>query len=131
MNGWEFTNSKPIFRQIYEKLKTDIASGVYPPDSRFPSVRDLATDIGVNPNTVQKAMVMLEYDGILETRRGDGRYVCIDTAGRDRLSLEISEGICLKFIREMREIGLDNEEILNSLQKILNSETEGNAKGAN
>lgn len=131
MNGWKFSNSKPIFRQIYEKLKTDVATGVYPPDSKFPSVRDLAMDIGVNPNTVQRAIVILEEDGILETRRGDGRYVCIDSAARDRLSFEMTEGLCLKFINAMRNIGLSDGEILECLEKFLNSETAEKAKGEN
>ncbi len=120
MVRWTFDPDKPLFRQICEKICDDVARGVWVPGQRFPSVRDLAVSIGVNPNTVQRALSELEEDGILVSKRGDGRFVADDGSLRDKLRGERIKSACEDFIRSMRDLGLDEVEIVSALEKQIN-----------
>ena len=62
---WTFENGIPIYLQILGLLRTEIASGAYPPGGRLPTVRELALEAGVNPNTMQRAFSELERDGLV------------------------------------------------------------------
>lgn len=109
---WKFEGSSPIYLQIIERLETAIAAGTYPPGSKMPSVRDLALEAGVNPNTVQRAFAELEREGYLHSQRTTGRYV---TEDRQRLSaLRISLG--RKYIKELFDrlsgLGLSQNDIV-------------------
>ena len=73
-------SSVPIYRQIVSGVQTAIESGVYKPGECLPSLRAMALDIGVNPNTVQRAYDALEREGTLESRRGVGVFVTDDAA---------------------------------------------------
>ena len=72
---WKFEGNSPIYLQIIERLETAIAAGTYPPGSKMPSVRDLALEAGVNPNTVQRAFAELEREGLVLTQPTAGRTV--------------------------------------------------------
>ncbi|MBQ2468657.1 MAG: GntR family transcriptional regulator [Clostridia bacterium] len=127
MNNWKFDPEKPLFRQICDRLCDEIARGVFPPGSKVPSVRELAVIAGVNPNTVQRALSELEDEGILVSRRGDGRYVADNGTLRDNMLLERSRTATLEFVRAMRDLGLDDPMIRESLEKALSapSDTKG------
>ena len=71
----QFTEEKPIWRQIYELIAMRILSGEWPEDERIVSVRELASQVGVNPNTVMRSYEKLEADGIIFNRRGIGFFV--------------------------------------------------------
>ena len=71
--AWKFNDNAPIYLQIVNTLKRNIASGAYPPGSRLPSVRDLALEAGVNPNTMQRALSELERSGLVNSQRTAGR----------------------------------------------------------
>ena len=110
--GWKFEGNSPIYLQIIERLETGIAAGTYAPGSKMSSVRDLALEAGVNPNTVQRAFAELERDGLLHSQRTSGRFVTDD---RQKLSaLRVSLG--RKYIGELFErltgLGLSQEDIL-------------------
>ena len=62
---WELKNDRPIYAQLIEQIQLRIVSGVYPAGSKLPSVRDMAADASVNPNTMQRALVQLESEGLL------------------------------------------------------------------
>ena len=62
---WQFENGIPIYLQILRKMRTEIASGAYPPGGKLPPVRELALEAGVNPNTMQRAFAELERDGLI------------------------------------------------------------------
>ena len=62
---WQFSNDAPIYSQLIAQIKVGIVSGAFPPGERLPSVRDLATEAGVNPNTMQRALTELERDGLV------------------------------------------------------------------
>ena len=62
---WQFSNDAPIYAQLIGQIKVGIVSGVFPPGERLPSVRDLATEAGGNPNTMQRAMTELGRGGVV------------------------------------------------------------------
>ena len=64
---WELKNDRPIYAQLIEQIKLRIISGFYRPGERLPSVRDMAAEAAVNPNTMQRALSELERDGLLYT----------------------------------------------------------------
>ena len=78
--SWQFQADQPIYTQLVARLQQQIVSGVYPPGCKLPSVRDLASDAGVNPNTVQRAFADLERAGLIYTQRTAGKFVTEDAA---------------------------------------------------
>ena len=70
--AWELNADRPVYTQILEIIQTRIISGIYAPGSRLPSVRELAAEASVNPNTMQRAFVELEKSGLVTTQRGSG-----------------------------------------------------------
>ena len=66
---WELDNDRPIYLQLMERIQQDIVSGIYKPGDRLPSVRDLAVEAAVNPNTMQKALSELERSGLVYSQR--------------------------------------------------------------
>jgi GntR family transcriptional regulator len=73
----------PIYRQMLQQLRERISSGQLEPETQLPSVRDLSAELHINPLTVSKVYQMLERDGLVEFRRGQGTFI---TAGRKPLS---------------------------------------------
>ena len=119
---WDFKNGEPIYQQIVRILRTQIASGEYPPGSRIPAVRELALEAGVNPNTMQKALAELERDGLLETMRTTGKFV---TQDQERIS-EIRSTLAADSIRiligNLKSLGLTEDQILTALEQSLKEE---------
>jgi GntR family transcriptional regulator len=74
----EFKNNKGIFLQIADSISEKVIGGQYPPGEKIPSVRDLASEMGVNPNTVMRTYTELQQRGIIENKRGIGFYVSMD-----------------------------------------------------
>ena len=72
---WKLDSDRPIYAQLLELIQMRIISGHYPAGSRLPSVRELAAEAGVNPNTMQKAFSELERNGLIWTQRTAGRFV--------------------------------------------------------
>lgn len=116
---WILDSDRPIFLQIVEKIKMDIVSGVYPPGSKLPSVRELASIAAVNPNTMQKAFQELERDGLVYAQRTSGRFITEDGAMIEQLKETLAKEKIELFLDSMRQIGLENEDILSLMQKTL------------
>ena len=76
---WNLNSSRPIFIQLIEIIQIDIISGKYAPGGKLPSVRDLAAEAAVNPNTMQKALSELERSGLVFSQRTSGRFITEDT----------------------------------------------------
>ena len=88
---WNFNDNAPIYLQIVHSLQRGIAGGVYPPGSRLPSVRELALEAGVNPNTMQRALSELERTGLVCSQRTAGRFVTEDAAALTQLRNTMSD----------------------------------------
>ena len=77
--AWALDSGRPIYAQIIERVQLDIITGHYKPGEKLPSVRELASEAAVNPNTMQKALSELEQSGLLYTQRTSGRFITEDT----------------------------------------------------
>ena len=108
----DLDRNAPMFLQIFDKLKKDIISAKYPPNAQIPTVRQLACDMSVNPNTVQKALQILEDDGLIVTRATLGKFVTPDTDLINRVKKQMQNETLRSWIEEMREIGITTESII-------------------
>ena len=102
---WKLTNDRPIWTQLTEQLTERIVSGVYPLGSRMPSVRDLAAQAGVNPNTMQRALAQLETDGLVATNRTAGRTVTEDADSVERVRQSLAEDKMELYVSGMATLG--------------------------
>ena len=112
-----FRSDQPIYTQLVGQLQQDIASGALPPGERLPSVRDLAAELGVNPNTVQRALQELERTGLIVTQRTSGRFVTEDTAAIAGCKKTLGEGLIHEFLAAMTLLGYRRQEIVSLLQE--------------
>ena len=107
---FKLEGSRPIWQQLAEQLTVRIVTGIYPAGSHFPTVRDLASEAGVNPNTMQRAMAQLETDGLVITNRTAGRTVTdreeVLSEMRRHLALERTE----EYLDDLRSLGFGREE---------------------
>lgn len=106
-----FDNDRPIYIQIVEYLRIEIISGNFKMGEKIPSVRDLALLTKVNPNTMQKALFELEREGLIYTERTNGKYVTSDEKLIEKVKLEIIDEKVNSFLKDMKKIGITNEEI--------------------
>nr|WP_269770462.1 GntR family transcriptional regulator [Brevibacterium yomogidense] len=88
-----------------------MATGEWAAGARVPGVRELAVDVGVNPNTVQRALAELERDGLCRSERTTGRYVTDDGARLDRLRVDLVGDAADDFIRRARGLGMDRAQV--------------------
>ena len=117
--SWEFDSNRPIYLQLMEQLKINIITGVYPPGSKIPSVRDLAMETGVNPNTMQRALTEVERENLLYSQRTNGRFVTEDEKMIKALQQDLAQQQIREFISNMKTIGLQKQEILDLLANLL------------
>ena len=114
---WDLDNDRPIYLQLMEKIRLDIVAGVYKPGDKLPSVRDLALEAAVNPNTMQKALSELEQSGIIYSQRTSGRFVTEDTAMIEHVKEEIAEEKIKEFFKVMNSLGLKPGDTLKLVEK--------------
>lgn len=114
----EFDNDRPIYLQILEDFKSKISSGEWKAGDKIDSVRNLAKDYEVNPNTVQRALAELERDGLCKSQRTSGRFVTDDRDLIKSLSKNAFEIICEDFIKNAKNLKISKEDALNGLEKI-------------
>lgn len=103
---WKMSGHEPVYQQIMEQLRGAVLAGEYPPGSRVPSVRELAVEAKVNPNTVQRALSELEREGLLENHGTLGRCVTHKDAVLERLRKDAVERLVCDTARRFRELGI-------------------------
>ena len=123
--AWNFDGNTPIYLQIVNTLKRDIAGGAYPPGSRLPSVRDLAVEAGVNPNTMQRALAELERNGLVNSQRTAGRFITEDASALTQLRKSMSEQIISELVAKLRALGISDEQIPESVREWIDSDHSG------
>ena len=116
--AWILDSDRPIYTQIVEKIQIQIVSGFYQPGDKLPSVRDLAAEASVNPNTMQKAFAELERKGLIITQRTSGRTVTEDIEMIRGIQLELAKESICDFLKKMRELGYDKNEIIALINSI-------------
>ena len=116
---WNFKNGIPIYTQIIDEMTMRIASGAYAPGDKLPSVRELAMDAGVNPNTMQRALAELERRGLVYSERTSGRFVTKEETVLRDLHEELAKKYFEEFAEKLRKIGMNDDAIRASLSKWL------------
>ena len=111
--------SRPIWQQLTEQLARRIITGAYPLGSRFPAVRELAAEAGVNPNTMQRALAELERLELIRTQRTAGRTVTEDLARIEREKRRLAQAGIDAFWQALAQLGYDRAQALELLQQNL------------
>ena len=117
--NWNFRSDLPIYSQLVELLTRSIVSGHYAPGERLPSVRDLALQAGVNPNTMQRAFAELERLELVSSARTAGRFVTEDTERIRQAREKLAQEQVSEFLKNMQLLGFSTEEsraLLNSYE---------------
>ena len=116
---WDLDNDRPIYLQLMERIQQDLVSGVDKAGDKLPSVRELAIDAAVNPNTMQKALSELERDGLVHSRRTSGRFITEDETMLKNLRDELASRHIQDFMEKMKQLGFQEKETLEKLQDII------------
>ena len=120
---WDLDNNRPIYLQLMERIQQDIITGVYRPGEKLPSVRDLALDAAVNPNTMQKALSELERSGLVYAQRTSGRFITDNADLLRQLKKKMASSYVTDFLEKMTQLGFATEEIPDLIQSINKEET--------
>ncbi len=115
--AWKFRSGLALSVQIVDRLRADILKGVYKSGGPFPTVRQLAYDAGVNPNTMQKALALLEKEGLLVTNSTVGRTVTSDESALAEARHKALDSFTAGIIKEAKNMSLDISELLKSIEK--------------
>ena len=113
---WNFRNDQPIYSQLIQRLTEAIVSGVYAPGEKLPSVRELALEAGVNPNTVQLSLTELEREGLVFSQRTAGRFVTENENMIVNAKLRIADERVSEFLRSMKTLGCGRQEIISLIE---------------
>lgn len=121
---WIIDSDRPIYKQLVEQIELRIISGIYAPGEKLESVREMAMDAGVNPNTMQKALAELERMGLVFAQRTSGRFITEDM----KVIEEAKKGLAVQeisaFLEKMKKLGMGRNEILELMEKIEEGEKE-------
>ena len=104
---WRFRDDAPIYTQLIVQIEELLVSGALSPGQRLPSVRDLAAEAGVNPNTMQRALTELERRGLLYSQRTAGRFVTEDGDMFKSLQERLALAEIQAFLERMEKLGFD------------------------
>lgn len=113
----DYKDTRPIYEQVVERFKTLILKGVMQPDEQMPSVRNLAMELSINPNTIQKAYAELERQDFIYTVKGRGSFVSGDGKLVETRKRECLEEI-LRLVREVLELGMTKMELTLEIEKL-------------
>ncbi|MBQ7981062.1 MAG: GntR family transcriptional regulator [Oscillospiraceae bacterium] len=119
---WNFDSSTPLYLQIMEQIKFRIAVGGYKAGDKLASVRELAAEAEVNPNTMQKALSELEREGLLFTQRTSGRFVTENSETITELRRSLAGEQLDVFLKKMYNLGYSAEEVMKLLQDYIGQE---------
>lgn len=119
---WNLDSSRPIYLQIIERVQMDIITGRYQPGDKLPSVRDLAQEAAVNPNTMQKALSELERSGLIYSQRTSGRFITEDKELIHQMKKELAAAEVSAFVSHMKQLGITPEEIRQLLAETIEEE---------
>ena len=122
---YEFSPDLPIYLQIIEEIKRQIISGERKPGDRVESVRDIAQFMGVNPNTMQKALSELEKEGLIYTERTAGRFITMDKSIISETKLYLAKNKIAEFVEFMYKLGFSKSEIIKLVEKLMEEKHNG------
>ena len=115
--GWRFNNDRSIYLQLVEQISNRIATGFYRPGGRLPSVRELAAEAEVNPNTMQRALAGLDAEGLTVTNRTAGRTVTEDDSVLEGMRAKLARELIRQFYEEAEQLGYTRDQALELLKR--------------
>jgi len=116
--SWNFNDERPIYLQLMEQIQLRIVSGVYDVGGKLPSVREMASDASVNPNTMQKALTELERTGLVYSQRTSGRFITEDSNMIKDIRNDLAKEQIEKFLYNMEKIGYTKQETIELVEII-------------
>ena len=119
---WKLVEGIPIYSQIVNELTVRIARHDYSPGQKLPSVRDIAAEACVNPNTVQRALAELERNGLVRTERTNGRFVTEDERVLKEIYKSLSSAYVDELVEKLRNIGMSDMEIIEAVTSCVGKE---------
>ncbi|HGA4105534.1 TPA: GntR family transcriptional regulator [Streptococcus agalactiae] len=117
--AWEFNEKSPIYSQIAEHIKMQIVSQKIKSGDQLPTVRELAQEAGVNPNTMQRAFTELEREGMVFSQRTSGRFVTEDNLLIGKIRQQVAKAELATFVNNMKKIGYKLDEITVALDHFI------------
>ena len=121
---WNFSDNRPIYAQIIEHIKRAIVSGVLAAGDRLPSVRELAAEAGVNPNTMQRALAELERAGLVYSQRTSGRFITENADLIAAMKAELANEKISGFLKDMEQLGYTLGETAEMIKDYREADTE-------
>ena len=113
---WDIRNDQPIYTQLIQQVTLAILSGTFPCGGRLPPVREMAAEAGVNPNTMQRAMMEMEREELVYSQRTAGRFVTEDGERIRRLRESLARNQVKDFLEGMYQLGFQLGEIVTFVQ---------------
>ncbi|MBN1292100.1 MAG: GntR family transcriptional regulator [Candidatus Latescibacteria bacterium] len=113
--------TRPIYLQIMEEIKKRAVRGLYRPGEQLPSVRDMAKEMEVNPNTIARVYRELEQEGFIETRRGRGSFITEDSSRIEAERTKFGRDATQRFIRDITELDMTDKQIQDMLSLLKRS----------
>lgn len=117
--AWSFSSDKPVYIQIADRITGLVLSGKYMAGEQIPSVRQLALEAAVNPNTVQHAFSELEEIGIIISQGTVGRYVTDDTAVIEDCRKKMAEKMVNEFVTNIGQLSVSREQVLDMIKEAM------------
>ena len=121
--AWSFSSDRPVYLQIAERIKKLVLSGEYTAGEQLPTVRQLAMEASVNPNTVQHAFVELEDEGIIISKGTLGRFVTEDMGVIEVCRREMAEKLVKDFVDSIEELSIPLEQAIEMVKEVENEHT--------
>ena len=115
--AWSFSADRPVYIQISERIKRLVLSGEYKPGEQIPSVRQLALEAAVNPNTIQHAFTELESNGLIISKNTVGRFVTNDEAIIEECRNDLAKSIAKDFIKNMSHLSITPEQAIKIIEE--------------
>ncbi|GAA0687730.1 MULTISPECIES: GntR family transcriptional regulator [Clostridium] len=117
--SWELKNDRPIYTQLMDQITLKIVSGEYKSGEKLPSVRDLAAEAAVNPNTMQKALTELERINLVYSVRTSGRFITEDIDMIKDMQENLAKNEIKEFLKKMQKIGFEKDRTLKVLEQVM------------
>ena len=117
--AWKFSSDKPVYLQISDIIIKKVLSGEYSAGEQIPSVRQIALEAAVNPNTVQHAFADLENEGLIISKGTTGRFVTEDEQVVANCKRKMAEQIVLDFLKNMKELSISKEDAVDMIKEMI------------
>ena len=116
--AWRFTSDRPVYIQIADRITRSVLSGEYKTGEQIPTVRQLALEAAVNPNTVQHAFAELENEGIIISKGTAGRFVTEDSEIIEQSRKKLAESIVSDFVKSIKSLSLTKEQVIAMIEEV-------------